>query len=354
MRYTLAIFCLSLLLITKTFATSHPICDEPLNEGNDVELTPSPKPNSDSNLPVSNLPAKESPSTPEDKKQQLWIDTTHAKVTASFCRQVNYIDSFFGKLGGTESAKSFIRFRTNFIWEELDENDSRIEQSVRARVRLPNMNNKIHFLFSDDDQDQQAIPESRQESHDTEVHQLGTLGILLGGVRSEPVDYDFDIGLKSSDGLKIFTRARATLEYWPTDQSNLRLSQSLFWLDGLGFGEVSRFEFNQKLSASEFLRWTTYAEFSEETSGIKLHQELQIFRQIDLKRAISYTIFMDGFTRPTLNASNYGFKVLFRKNFFRPWLFYEVEPEIFWPTAYERDLSLRLNLRLEMQFGEEY
>lgn len=286
-----------------------------------------------------------------DKIDTSWVDQTHANMSTALCRQVNKIDNFFGDIETNKHARSFVLVRLGYQWEQLDESSSEFQPSVKARVRLPNISKHLNLLISDDENDDNTIPTTKPSTQQDLHDETSRLGKLLGITRSDPVDYDFDVGSKSDDGPKLFLRGRSTWQFWPSETSSLQLSQSLFWLDGLGYGEESRLEYNQKLDTQTLFRWTTAAEFSEETEGLQIQQNLLFFKQIDAQRGLSYDLQVIGETRPTLKVTEYGVRVLFRRNFLKPWLFYELEPSIFWPLEYDRDMSLRVLLRLEIQLG---
>lgn len=282
-----------------------------------------------------------------------WVDKTHASVSQQLCKQVNKIDGFFGNVNPTETARGFLRIRTGMEWQQLDQNTTEFQPSIKARVRLPNISRKLHLLIIDDVSEENTIPSTKSSATHHESDTSSTLGDLLGIPGAEPVDYDFDIGSKSDDGPKIFTRARSTFQFWLNERSNLRLSQSLFWLDGLGFGEESRLEYNQALNDTTLFRWITSAEFNEETEGLHINQQLTFFQQLDEKRGLSYSIRLTGDTRPTLTVNEYGVDVLFRRNILKPWFFYEIEPSIYWPVEYDREMALRLVFRFEVQLGDQ-
>lgn len=288
----------------------------------------------------------------QDQTEPSWIDQTHASMSTALCNQVNKIDAFFGEVDQTKNARSFVRVRMGYQWEQTQESVSEFQPSVKARVRLPNISKHLHLLITDDENDDNTIPTTKTSTQQDLSEHNSRLGQLLGISRSDPSDYDFDIGSKSDDGPKVFLRGRSTWQFWPSPESNLLLSQSIFWLDGLGYGEESRLEYNQKLDDQTLFRWSTSAEFSEETEGLQIQQNLLFFKQIDPKRGLSYDIQILGETRPTLKVTEYGLRVLFRRNFLKPWLFYEIEPSIFWPLEFDRDMSLRLIFRFEMQLGE--
>tara|TARA_Y100001934_G_scaffold283902_1_gene409585 strand:+ start:17039 stop:18070 length:1032 start_codon:yes stop_codon:yes gene_type:complete len=285
--------------------------------------------------------------------QTSWFDKTHAKVSVGLCRQVNNIDGFFGQISEDENAQGFLRIRNGIQWLQLDENTVEYQPSIKARVRLPNISKKLHLLITDDDEERNTIPSSKNYANKSLSKETSRLGKLLGIDDADPVDYDFDVGFKSDDGPRLFTRARATFQLWPSADSNLRLSQSVFWLDGLGYGEETLLEYNQTLSDITLFRWVTAAEYSEETEGLRLEQNLIFFQQLDQKRGLSYRMQMLGHTRPTLNVVEYGFHILYRRNFLKPWLYYELEPSVYWPLEIERDMALRMVFRVEVQLGQQ-
>lgn len=69
------------------------------------------------------------------------------------------------------------------------------------------------------------------------------------------------------------------------------------------------------------------------------------------QRAVSVFSWVNGETRPQTLTKSYGVGLLFRRNFYRPWLFLEVEPAYAWrreSVELSRNGAWLFAFRLEM------
>jgi hypothetical protein len=62
---------------------------------------------------------------------------------------------------------------------------------------------------------------------------------------------------------------------------------------------------------------------------------------------------MWGVNHPEWTIDNYRVGTRYRRNFYRPWLFFEIEPEVTWPKKVDghREPLFATTFLIEFQFG---
>ena len=73
--------------------------------------------------------------------------------------------------------------------------------------------------------------------------------------------------------------------------------------------------------------------------------------ELNRREALRYLVSMDGFTRPNTRVENYRAGVTYRRNIWRPWFFYELEPYLLWPRERDFDTTTGIVFRVETLFG---
>jgi len=118
----------------------------------------------------------------------------------------------------------------------------------------------------------------------------------------------------------------------------------------------TRLDLERKLDPFTLLRWTNsgfYAEEQIDLLGIEWFSELALASAISRRTALLYNLKASGVTKPDTLVTDYSVLTRYRRNFFRNWLFYEVEPALSWVRDEFGDYNPvgSMTLRLEIQFG---
>ncbi len=282
-----------------------------------------------------------------------WLDRTYLKLSQTLCDQIMRFDQFFGDANYEDDyPTSFFRVRNSVIWENEEETALRFRPRVRAKIRLPNMEDRLNLIISDDSEDENTLSTANEiVPEDSDSENKVSTALRWVAKKSQDFEINFDIGARIDQGLNFFIRSRYRKTV-PLDHNDLfRFKQEFFWRDQEGFGERTQVDYEKSLNQSFLARWTLAGTFSEESNGIDWTQRFTLFHQINPIKAISYNFGANGETRPYNILSNYGISIRYRKNIYSHWLYAELEPEINWPRAQNREPTPQLTFRIEIQLG---
>lgn len=219
-----------------------------------------------------------------------WFDRAQGFFSQRACTPAVWFDRFFGDEREEDVASALVRVVPSLQYSDRDFTDMGIR--LKARVNLPNLKDRYSLVVNDDaEQNAGLLPgevERPERANATDRDTSAALRYLAR--RAANSGLDFDIGLRSQ--LKFFARARYYRSWQLAPPLRTRYTQSFWFRDGSGFGETSLFEIERMLAEDMLLRWSTQATVSEEANGLELRDGLQLLRQIDRDRAISWNLAM--------------------------------------------------------------
>jgi hypothetical protein len=279
-----------------------------------------------------------------------WFDRAQGFFSQRACTPATWFDRFFGGERSDDVASALVRVIPSVAFSEHDFTDSGVR--VRARFNLPNLRDRFNVVVNEDSDEEDGLLQGEtqrpQQANAPGRESSAALRYLVRLAGRSGADVD--VGLRGQ--AKLYTRARYYYlwEHSPVLQS--RITQSLFFRDGEGFGESTRYEVERLLAEDLLLRWTTLGTVSEELDGLELLEGMQLLRQIDRRRALSWNLSMTVSPQPVWRTSAYATSVRFRQRAFRPWFFFEIEPFV----DAERSKGFRPNpgiaFRLEFLIGD--
>ncbi|MBK6287156.1 MAG: hypothetical protein IPF49_05835 [Gammaproteobacteria bacterium] len=275
-------------------------------------------------------------STPVDES---WVDDSYEYVTSRTDSLAVWLDSFFATPeADLESADSVLRLRTEYQWDEEDGNDVKVR--LRGKVDLPRINRRLSLVFAEEDEDRdQVIP--NDDSSDNDV------GLQYRLSERTHSRLYFSVGTNSSLDFKSSLRYRFV---YPISQDwRWQFSERLYYKQNDGFGALTRTDLDYSLSDNRIIRWTNQVDYGEETDGLEWGSKLNYQIRLNEKEALSYFTGVSGETDPSLTKA-YAVGVRYRRNLFRPWIFFEIEPSHEWrreSTEEQRQSVWILTFRLE-------
>ena len=133
-----------------------------------------------------------------------------------------------------------------------------------------------------------------------------------------------------------------------------RFSEIAMWQFIERFTNTTQLDLERKFTTFTFVRWGNNVTYTEGTAGVTWNTGVSLFTQLSQKSAISYDTSMWGVNHPDWVIQNYRIGSLYRRNFYRPWLFLELSPEVTWPKAAsgQREPVYAFMATLEIQFGK--
>lgn len=290
-------------------------------------------------------PADTTECKPESETRETWIDRAHDYLTGKVCAPVEWFDSFVGEERADEEnrAGSYLRVKLGARWRDQEGWDVPVETYMS--VKLPKASDRLRLLLFSQNKD-----DLREDPSDPGFIAEGEENTQLG------VRYEAIKGPRSNLSFTGTTSPKAEARYryeHPVNARTLaRFTQTAFWSDNDGFGGLTRGDIEHRFSPSVLSRFTAWGKYCDNCDDVEWRTEYSVFQRISPKAAAEYKAIAYGDTASG-HVEEYRLRANYRRNFYRPWLFWDLQPELRWPLreGEDRDTEPRVTLYLEMQFA---
>ncbi|NOY85771.1 MAG: hypothetical protein GXP52_00525 [Deltaproteobacteria bacterium] len=287
----------------------------------------------------------------EGESTPNWLDRAQGAISKSVYNQAVWFDNFFGsKLADEEGyPATFGRIRFSLRWSE-DEHWAYRTQ-FHLQVHLPKVSGRLKVIVTGKDEGNinVVLPgDPAQENTGTGTN----IALRYEVAKTRKSKLSTSLGMSSS--LEPYVRARYRHMISLGTAGLSRLTETAYYRLERGFEETSRVDLEKFLDPETLLRWTNSGKWSEENrgAGLEWFSEFVFFHRLTPKDALTYRLRASGITQPGPLVKTYRADMNFRRNFYREWLFYEVEPEIRWirDDFGEYTPVGAITARLEVQF----
>jgi hypothetical protein len=254
----------------------------------------------------------------EDEAPINWLDNSHAYLTNQTQSLAGWMDAFFGDPAhDAEIAESFLRLEVIEDWNSEDGNKSKIK--IRGRVQMPRLSRRLSLVFSGD--------EDEAGERDFDREEKDNVGLQFRAADTSLTRTDLTLGI-SSGHLRPGVRFRVE---GPIGQKmSYRLIERIQYEHGENFFSRTQFRLSHSIDDNRVIGWSNRFVYGERTQGVEWRSSLsyQARYRADRSRPIGVTYFtgITGFTRPDSYVNNYNVGFLFRRQVYRDFLFFELEP----------------------------
>lgn len=281
------------------------------------------------------------------------MDTPHDYLSGQFIGLISNVDRFFGDdRHYEESNKSVLQLDLTRVTGY--QGDGLYVLSGRAKLDLPNTEERLHLTIESDADQNLSTDQSRTQQATTKRSTVQSIAAALRFERmyNERWHFSTDTGLQFQGAATTpFTRARGsvtgTLGSWHT-----KASETVFWFNTIGAGETTRLDIERLFSEPLLFRISSNATWLHDPQNFDLRQDFSLFHTWDERTALLYQASAFGISKPQPHVTDYMLLVSYRYRLHRDWLFFELNPQMHFPADKQFRTSPALVMRLEMLFDE--
>lgn len=276
------------------------------------------------------------------------LDTLHTDISDRVEQSAAWLDAFFvDPVFEEEQNSSKLTLRFDMFAERGESLD--VRPRINARVRLPGTQRKFNFFISGNDDapglDTRA-PRSAENNSDSGV---GLNYFVFNEVRDS---LSLSGGIKRRDGsYGLFIQPRYR-KLWRLDDWDARYTQKIAYHSKTRFEAESRVDFERLVGERLFFRSTGRLEWFEYEPGFRYDLNLLLREVIDEDSVLSYEFNNAFVTEPEHELDTSVLKATYRKRFWRKWMFYEIAPQLAFPSEDDYAAKPGILLRLELVFGD--
>ncbi len=316
------------------------------------------------------------PAAPAEEDRDGWLDVGHAFIEHRVFAPILRLDRFFSdeRELDAERARSFLRWRNEVSLTDESSQPS-FTTGVRATLRLPGLNKRLRRLrivIAGETRDAVSTLFPRNEPTEEE------------GAAVEPTTADEDLS-RGDAGLRFFLwdslLSHADLGggvlvrlppggygrvrfRWAIPVRRLLLARAAvtgFWRTDVHFGTSAAAEVERPITSRVAARLGGTGMISEESAGVEWSGELAALATFGERLGAQVGVGVKGATEPfplegtavvPPDVERYRIYTRLRRDFYRRWIFLELEPEVAWPwdVPHRRHAVWGVAFRLEVQF----
>lgn len=281
------------------------------------------------------------------------IDAPRDYLSGQFTGLISNVDRFFGDdRHFEESNKSVLQLDITRVTGY--QGDGLYVLSGRAKLDLPNTEQKLHLTLESNPDQNSTTDQSRTQAQPTQRSTVESIAAALRfeSIGNEHWHFSTDAGLQFQ-GVKTtpFARARGSVGdvfgLW-----HAKASETVFWFNTIGAGETTRLDFERQISEPLLFRITSNATWLHDPQNFDLRQDFSLFHTWDERTALLYQASAFGISKPQTHVTDYVLLVSYRYRLHRDWLFFELDPQLHFPADRQFHTNPALVMRLEMLFSE--
>ena len=274
-----------------------------------------------------------------------WVEGSHRYAARKADEMTQWVDNFFGNdERDLEQAYSRLRLRTIYDWD--DRLDNEVKVRLGGKVSLPQISDRLDLVFRGEDMD--GFNDRGVE--DADEDRIG-LQYEVGPEDRRNGRFKLTVGFGSSGpkpGVKyVYQDALA-------EAVSFRFTQRFTYDLGDGGYGSSRFVVDKALRERELIRAYTRFLYGEKTEGTEWSTSLSYARGWEGEggRVGASWLYVgaDGQTEPYDFVKNYKVGMRIRRQAYKDFLFWEIEPSYNWridEPYFDREGAWRIELRLE-------
>lgn len=281
------------------------------------------------------------------------IDQTHARISRGIFSMASWFDSFFGdERNESEIQKSRLRLGVSALIKERE--GVRFDVRPNFRLDLTVLKDRLHLLLEGEEEETEfqsvTLQEVRQQFLDTSGENFSaSLRYFIESTMERNISVR--LGVRFPDvvpALLVEPRYRQSHAF---DSWLLRFTQRAIALSNYTLEVRTTFDLDRVLSDKMFLRTTADGSWFSEKHGYFYDLRAAVFHRLSPRRVLEYQWNNFFRTSPNHNLEEIRLRVLYRQQFWREWLYYEVGPQLTFPRGRDYRYTPGVFLRLEAIFG---
>ncbi len=279
--------------------------------------------------------------------QALTADRVQRRLSVNLNNAAQWIDSFFDDERFTaEDASSKLRLGQAVFLEAGD--NPQLKTNANLSLNVPRTEKKLRVFIGGEDDTNKAsgvLPDSVIETDNGG----SAAGIQFFAKATEHQNLSFSTGVKvSSAELFAGPRYRHTFRYqnWQT-----RFTQEVRWFTRRGWESRTRLDYERLAGDDLFFRQALDGRWREEDPGYQYEFRTSLIQALRRRKAIEYQWANLFRTHPHNRLESTVVRVRYRQNFWRKWLFYEMNPQIAMRNDQDFKPKPGIVLRIEVVLG---
>jgi hypothetical protein len=304
---------------------------------------------------IRSFPSDTSSSAAPAVPEENFVDRLHGEISRGLLGTAQWLDSYFeDERMEKEINRSYIRVRYDIFQENRTKAIYR--STFNVRLALPQLEKKVHLVFSAEQPEPAAATPTP----------AGTTGDRIGLTDARNVTTSVHYILRATEEQNFIVRTGAQFSHGspvlfigpryryfvPLATWDFRFTQEAVWKTDTKWQVDTLFDLERQLPRGLFFRSSLGGTWLEGTNGYFYSLSFSLRQPFDLKHALDYEWINSYQTRPVNELTEILFRVRYRQNIWRNWLFFELAPQLRFPRSGNFDGTPGFLFRFEVFFGK--
>ncbi|MCW8893475.1 MAG: hypothetical protein OQL18_09165 [Deltaproteobacteria bacterium] len=302
-------------------------------------------------LLITGLPGWADDAVPEPINNN-WLDHSHDTLQLHTQKAAIWVDHFFGDCCDEEEPATILT-RITLGWETSQHGVSNSYARVRAKIKLPNLKERFYLVLSNEEVDEyKLLPLEAKRPQEAVEDTEDNYNIALRWIKRSTIKEKTEarIGLRS--GSNIYLLGRHRRYHSLTRTIKLRLTPAIFIDSEYGAGTRLLTELDHLFNHPGLIRFSARGQFDNRSEGIEWSSGLSYTYLLSNEGAVVGGFYLRGESDGDDDVKNYSTSIRLRKQFWRAYLFYEIEPFIDWPASDNYRTNKGIALSIQIVIGE--
>lgn len=262
-----------------------------------------------------------------------WLDRSHQNLEIRTQQAAIWFDNFFADDYSDQSpatAKGSIT-----IGGRTSRNDTGdIYTKVRINAKFPNLKERFYLELSNEDEVERDLPtlEARRPQEIQAETDDNNYSAALRWIKRSTVKELIDARVGVRSGSHAYLAGRHRRYHNLTKAVKLHLTPTVFIDSEYGAGVRLLTEFDHLFEHPGLVRFSVRGQFDNRSEGVEWRSGLSYIYRLSKKGAVVAGFYVRGESDGDESIEKYSTSVRLRKQFWRPYLFYEIEPYLDWPA----------------------
>ncbi len=284
-----------------------------------------------------------------------FMDRSHDFLSNMFYWPLAFTDELFMAEKDTfEVNQSYFRVIGAYTW--VNHEGFKFKPRIRVKVRLKALQRRLSLIaFGENDNEASPDIEAHRLAISRNAADIGRdttrtrVGFRYNVLEWFNSAFDADVVVSKALFPEPSLRGRQILYKSKTVQS--RFTVTGFYKEDLKFGQTTRLDFSHVAGK----RWAYDSTLTGRQSEVQPDWEWDSATNVNYllssRETLALRLQAIGPTQPHTIVSNYRTSVVYRRNFYRSWIFYELEPGVDWPYVDDHRKAIWSGaFRLELLF----
>lgn len=284
-----------------------------------------------------------------------FIDHSHDFLSNIFYWPLAFTDQLFKDENAEfEVNQSYFRIIGNYTW--VNHEGFKFKPKLRVKVRLKALQRRLSFIaFGENENEASPDIESNRQAIGRNVADVGRdssrtrVGFRYNVAEWFKTDFDADVVVSKELFPEPSLRGRHT--FYKSEKAQSRFTATGFYKEDLKFGQTTRLDYSQRIGKRWAYDTTATGRNSEVRPDLEWDCAINLNYVLSSRENMALRLQAVGPTKPHAIVGNYRSSLVYRRNFYRSWMFYEVEPGVDWPYINDHRLPVWSSaFRLELVF----